>query len=122
MLFRNMELDFDIFDAETADAYEAAAQQARDASVRNPEDTMGDAIRRQCGAVFDFFDELFGDGFHKELFGDRTNLVECVDVYSEFNKAVSAQKARLDAAVADAMGASVTTLPNRAARRASVRK
>ena len=121
MQFRNMELDFDIFDAETADAYEAAAKRTKAAAVKKSEETLGDAIRRQCNAVFDFFDDLFGDGFHRELFGEKTNLIECIEAFREFVKAVNDQKSTLNKMLADVTAENDSAAPNRAARRAAAR-
>lgn len=121
MIFKDMELDFDIFDAETADAYEAAVKKIRTAAVKKPGETMGDAIRRQCNATFDFFDDLFGDGFHKDLFGEKTNLMECISTFREFVKAVDAQKGALDALMQEVAADNASAAPNRAARRAASR-
>ena len=72
--FRDIELDFDIFDADQAELYENALSMFQQACDELPEDgTLSAKIRRQCALVFDFFDDLFGDGFHKEIFGDKTN-------------------------------------------------
>lgn len=114
MKFRDKELDFDLFDADTAEAYEAAVDAVQEANANAPKgETLSQTIRRQCAIVFDFFDDLFGDGFHKELFGERTNLLECTDAFAEFMAAVDAQKAQLDERIGKAT-------PNRAARRAAV--
>jgi len=121
MLFKDMELDFDIFDAETADAYEAAVKKTKAAAVKKPGETLGDAIRRQCNAVFNFFDDLFGDGFHKDLFGEKTNLMECIGTFREFVKAVDAQKGALDALMQEVTADNTAAAPNRAARRAAVK-
>lgn len=121
MQFRNMELDFDIFDAETADAYEAAAKRTKAAAVKKSEETLGDAIRRQCNAVFDFFDDLFGDGFHRELFGEKTNLIECIEAFRDFVKAVDAQKSTLGKMLSEMTSEAEVAAPNRAARRAAAR-
>ena len=120
MVFKDMELDFDIFDAETADLYEEAVKTTRDAAVKKAGETLGDAIRRQCNAVFHFFDILFGDGFHKELFGERTNLMECIETFRDFVKAVDEQKAALDTMMKE-VEADTATAPNRAARRAALK-
>ncbi|MEG0764405.1 MAG: DUF6673 family protein [Pseudoflavonifractor sp.] len=119
MLFKNIELDFDIFDAETADAYEAAVTATRDAAVKVTGETLGDAIRRQCAAVFCFFDDLFGEGFHKDLFGERTNLMECINTFREFIQAVDAQKAVLETTMQEVTAEGAA--PNRAARRAAIK-
>lgn len=116
--FRDMELDFDLFDADTADDYEAAVEQVRETAVKVEGERLGDAIRRQCNAVFVFFDDLFGEDFHKELFGDKTNLTDCVLAFQDFVKAVDEQKKELDTLVA---GSAPASTPNRAARRAANR-
>lgn len=117
MLFHDIELDFDIFDADTADAYEEAVRETQAMAVKKEGETLGTSIRRQCGAVFTFFDSLFGDGFHKELFGERTNLLECIGIFREFVQAVDEQKKALDTMMAE-VGAG-RGAPNRAARRAA---
>jgi len=119
MIFKDMELDFDIFDAETADLYEDAVKTARDEAVKKAGETLGDAIRRQCNAVFNFFDTIFGGGFHKELFGPRTNLIECIGTFRDFIKAVDEQKAALDTMMKEVEAD--TAAPNRAARRAALK-
>lgn len=121
MLFRNMEVDFDIFDADTAEDYEAAVEQARAENVSVPGETLATAIRRQCGAVFTFFDAVLGEGAHKDIFGERTNLIECLEAFREFVKAVDEQKAKLNTMLAEveAETASAAPAPNRAQRRAS---
>lgn len=119
MIFKDMELDFAIFDAETADLYEEAVKTARDEAVKKAGETLGDAIRRQCNAVFNFFDTIFGEGFHKELFGPRTNLMECIGTFRDFIKAVDEQKAALDTMMKEVEAD--TAAPNRAARRAALK-
>lgn len=120
MLFHDIELDFDIFDADTAEAYEEAVRETQAMAVKKEGETLGASIRRQCGAVFTFFDALFGDGFHKELFGERTNLLECIGIFREFIQAVDEQKKTLDTLVAEVKAGHGAT-PNRAARRAAAR-
>lgn len=118
MRFRNMEVDFDIFDAESAEDYEMAVKQARAESVSVPGETLAATIRRQCGAVFTFFDTVLGEGAHKEIFGERTNLIECLEAFREFVKSIDEQKAKLDTMLAE-VEAETAPAPNRAQRRAS---
>jgi len=118
MLFRDMELDFDIFNADDAELYEQAAKEAQKTAVKKQGETLADAIRRQCRGVFQFFDTLFGDGFHRELFGERTNLMECIGAFREFVQLVDEQRGALSDLMAQ-VEAEGGTAPNRAARRAS---
>lgn len=110
MMFREKELIFDIFDADTAERYETATQGVETASVKIEGERLSEGIRRQCAAVFAFFDALFGVGFHKNLFGERTNLIECLDAFAEFVALASAQQS----AVNDRLN---KYRPDRAARR-----
>lgn len=96
MRFRNMELDFDLFDAEAAEAYEAALERVASLARGPAEERLSESIRRQCALVFDFFDELFGEGFHRRIFGGRANLTDCLDAFEEFASAADAQRETLD--------------------------
>lgn len=93
MKFRDLELDFDIYDAENAEAYETALKAVTEECAKTVQgEGLADGIRRQCGAVFAFFDSLFGEGFHRELFGDRTNLRDCLEAFKEFIDLAAPQK------------------------------
>lgn len=121
MVFRNIEVDFDIYDADTAEVYEGAVQAVLDSAVPKEGESLADGIRRQCNTVFAFFDTLFGDGFHKELFGQRTNMMECLQAFKEFLELVSKQREQLTALTAEIQSAQMAA-PNRAARRAAPRR
>lgn len=121
MVFRNIEVDFDIYDADTAEVYEGAVQTVLESAVPKEGESLADGIRRQCNTVFAFFDTLFGDGFHKELFGQRTNMMECLQAFKEFLELVSKQREQLTALTAEIQSAQ-TAVPNRAARRAAPRR
>ena len=97
MKFKGLELDFDIYDADQAEAFETALNRVREECARKPPDeTLSGSIRRQCEAVFDFFDDLFGDGFHQEVFGTKTNLIECLSAFGEFTDLVNERKRDLE--------------------------
>lgn len=40
-------------------------------------------IRSQCIAVFEFFEEAFGAGTAKKIFGESVNLKVCIDAYAD---------------------------------------
>jgi hypothetical protein len=119
MTFHDLELEYDIFDADTAEAYEQAARQVGQDAAKVAGEGLADNIRRQCKAVFTFFDTLFGEGFHRELFGERTNLMECLSAFREFTKLINEQRGALDALVAEVN--EERAAPNRATRRAIAR-
>lgn len=110
MVFKGFEIDFDIYDADTAESYENALKSIKAMTGKKPGESNGDCIRRQCACVFNFFDALFGSGFHKQLFGDKTNLLECLTVFKEFNDAVKQQHTAVDALAAEMKSDNITAL------------
>ena len=96
MIFRGMELNFSIFDADDAERYEKALKQLRAGSGARTGEGLAAATRRQCRLIFDFFDNLFGDGFHKEVFGDSCNLLECVEAAKELMLAIREDSVRVN--------------------------
>ena len=109
MVFRNIEVDFDIYDADTAEVYESAVQTVLENAVAKEGESLADGIRRQCNTVFAFFDTLFGDG---------TNMMECLQAFKEFLELVSKQREQLTALTAEIQSEHTA---NRAARRAARR-
>lgn len=79
---KNVELEFDIYDLENAEKYEAQVERMREvAEAAKGEKSLAKTIKTQCGAIFEFVDTLFGEGTANKLFGGKTNLVECANVY-----------------------------------------
>ncbi len=116
MLFRDMEFDFDIYDAEAAEDYEreAKALQAHSSDGIRKGESLSDYIKRQCEAIFAFFDNLLGEGTHRELFGDRVNLRVALETLQEFRDIVEGQM--------KALPGHAKTEPNRETRRAGSRR
>ena len=56
---------------------------------------QSELIRAQCTAVFNFFDEVFGDGTAKKVFGKSVNLTTCLNAYEDIIKAVNALGVKL---------------------------
>lgn len=120
MKFRDLEVEFNIFDADDAEVYELAIKKVQDGAKKEPNETLSGAIRRQCNNVFTFFDDLFGEDFHKDIFGETTNLLECVSAFSDFVKGIDEQKKELDALTSEIANIKTDSVVNRAARRAVV--
>lgn len=89
----NTQLEFDTLDADTMAGYELAL-----AKVEAVDETVlkglkaSESIRKQCHAIFDFFNEIFGQGTDKQLFGERTNLGICMDAFSQVIDEAAAQQ------------------------------
>ena len=75
----DVELELDLMDADMAEKYEKAYRKMQRDVANIPKNlSLADSIRKQCNLVFCFFDEVFGQGASKKIFGNRTNLRECI--------------------------------------------
>ena len=75
----DVELELDLMDADMADKYEKAYRKMQRDVASIPKNlSLADNIRKQCNLVFYFFDEVFGQGTSKKIFGNKTNLRECI--------------------------------------------
>lgn len=95
MIINNIELpDIDVSDALVMERYEAAHDKVAE-KMKNL-DTNGkrrsELIRIQCEAVFEFFEDVFGEGAAKKVFGESVNLTICLNAY----EAVVVEVNRLD--------------------------
>lgn len=84
MIINNVELpDIDVSDALVMENYEAAHDKV--AEKMNNLDVNGkrrsELIRIQCEAVFEFFEDIFGEGTAKKVFGESVNLTTCLNAY-----------------------------------------
>ena len=83
------ELDFDICDFDTVQRYEQGLQKLQNLSVK--EKARSGVIREHCEAVNAFFDDLFGEGTAKALFGGKYNLTRCLDAIRTLQDSVQEQ-------------------------------
>ena len=75
----DVELELDLMDADMAEKYEKAYRKMQRDVANIPKNlSLADSIRKQCNLVFYFFDEVFGQDTSKKIFGNRTNLRECI--------------------------------------------
>lgn len=83
------EVELDFMDADEMDRVEAALNrvQSRNTAVSYEGMTQSQAIRTQCGIIFDFFDDVFGEGTHKRIFGGKCNLAQALSAFQAFNTA-----------------------------------
>lgn len=85
MIINNIELDveFDMYDLETAEKFENALDKINnfkeDKTLK-----LSEQIKVQCNLVFNFFNELLGEGTDKKIFGNKTNLKVCMETFGDF--------------------------------------
>ena len=100
MKINNVELeDVDIFDVDTAEKYELAVKKVQEEAAASKliEDiSLSAMIRKQCSAVFDCFNTIFGEGTDKKVFGQKVNLMTCLKAFEELIVNVNEQKKELE--------------------------
>ena len=75
----DVELDLYLMDADLAEKYEKAYRKMQKDVENIPKNlSLAESIRKQCKLIFNFFDEVFGEGTSKKIFGNKTNLRECI--------------------------------------------
>ena len=97
MKINNVELkDIDIYDLEVAETWEKIKNEA----VSLEDEVKGlsavESIRFQCNFVFDAFNKLFGPGTDKKVFGDRVNLIVCLDAFQELANNLDKSASRIE--------------------------
>lgn len=102
--------DLDIFDLEVAGKYENALKNVEDMNEKVKGMTVAESIRTQCNAVFNVFNELFGKGTDKKVFGNKVNLLTCLKAFEELALQMNEQKTEIEKITSKYS-------PNRAARR-----
>lgn len=111
MIVNNVELaDLDLMDLEVAEKYEKALNDIQKLGENVQGLSMVESIRTQCGAIFDVFNTMFGEGTDKKVFGDKVNLLTCIKAFEELVNQMNYNKAEIER---------ITNKysPNRAARR-----
>ena len=74
-----VELEFNLMDADIAEKYEKAYRKMQKGATNIPNNlSLAESIRKQCKLIFNFFDEVFGEGTSEKIFGNKTNLRECI--------------------------------------------
>lgn len=111
------EFELDFLDADEMERVEAAIERVESRNKIEAYDgmTQSQVIRSQCGIIFDFFDEVFGEGAHDRIFKGKCNLVMALNSFEEFIKAK-------DSSVSEVKAISDKYNPNRAQRRAEQRQ
>ena len=119
MLINGVELeDLDFMDADVAERYEFACENVvKDmAEISNKKNLRNsEAIRLECESVFKFFNTVFGEGTDKKVFGDKVNLMTCIEAFEEVKDYQSAKEKELSE-YASKLKSKYS--PNRAQRRA----
>lgn len=92
MIINNMEIgELDIFDADSSEKYENTIDKVVKEAQESKGMKLSSAIRKQCNAVFNCFNELFGEGTDKKIFGEKVNLLDCLKAFNQLKDGISKQ-------------------------------
>ena len=112
MKIRNIEVEFDFLDADDMERFENEARKViAECEVQKKQKmSYSQMIRKQCGIIDVFFNNVFGEGTSEKLFGNKCNLNDHITAFEEIVKEKETQQKSI-----------VSTLeryqPNREARR-----
>ena len=114
----SVELEYDILDLDEMERYYDVTDRITEELQRAAENERPvDRLRRICQSALEGFDELFGAGTAREIFGDRTRVD---DIMLGYTAMVNAMNDAMSAGTAEINAAMQAAPRNRAARRAQV--
>lgn len=92
MLINNVELpDIDVYDVDIMEKYETASENLT--NYKAPEGgTTSEQWRQECLAIFSVFNQLWGEGSDKLVFGDTMNIKTCWKAMGELFEEIIRQK------------------------------
>ena len=67
--------------ADTAEKYDECMKDMQGIKDKVANMSVGESIRYQCTAVFNVFNDIFGEGTDKKIFGDKVHLGKCLDAF-----------------------------------------
>ncbi len=74
--------EFDLMDADNAELFNRATAALEEKEKHGKEVTgLGNIIRYSCDMVYEFFDDIFGEGTAEKMFGKDYNLRTCSEAY-----------------------------------------
>ncbi len=99
MKILDVEIDFDLFDADQVEKFEIEAKKVLEASKTTKiEDlSFSEALRAECQIVEDFFDNVFGRGISDKLFKGKKNLTEHIKAFEEIVSEKARKQTELEA-------------------------
>ena len=88
------EFEIDFYDVDTMEKIENGMENVSKAIKENnviKTQKTSTAIRKICNIIFNFFDNVLGEGASKEIFGNKTSLTICIKAYEDFINAKKEQ-------------------------------
>ncbi len=84
LVINGIELELNIFEATQAELFEQANERVLEERDKvNDIPGLSGKIKLYCDIVYDFFDDVFGDGTANSIFEGRQNMLECLEAYMD---------------------------------------
>lgn len=84
LVINGVELELNIFEANQAEMFEDANKRVLEESRKVVNTSTGsESIKLFCDVVYDFFDDVFGEGTGDQVFEGRLDMLECLEAYTE---------------------------------------
>ena len=98
MVINNVELeDLDIFDLDVFEKFQNELEKVKNGAEEAAKiPKVSDAMRQQCKLVFECFNNLFGEGTDKKVFGNKVNLLTCLKAFEELVQKINEQKGEVE--------------------------
>jgi hypothetical protein len=98
MKINGYELEVDFTDADFIDKIEKYAKEVSEQVelTKRKEMGMAEFIRKECEIVRNFFDNVFGKGTAKKIFGNKYSLSICISTFQQFIEAKLSQQKELE--------------------------
>lgn len=110
LTINGVDLNFNLYDYETAANYESALAMIQNNSAAKG--SLAETIKAQCELVFEFFDTVFGAGTAEQVFAGKYDFKVCTEALGDVINNAKAQ-------TQDYHNLVNRYAPNRAARRAA---
>lgn len=85
MKLKDIEVNFSFSDADDLERLENSARKVKEkaSEYEKKELSVSEAIREECKLINEFFDEVFGNGISKQLFNNKNDLKEHIDLFED---------------------------------------
>ena len=118
MKLGNIEVEFSFTNAQDIERFEKGAKKVAQmaSSYQKRELSLSETITKECEVIEDFFDEVFGSGISKKIFGEKKDLKEHMELFSDVVNAKVAQTKDIQN-LYDGLKDNFKYMPNRETRR-----
>ena len=123
MKLKDLEVDFSFTDADCLERLEKASKKVQEEAKEHKKEEMSlsEAIRKECGIINNFIDEVFGEGIAEKVFKGKNDLQEHMELFTDImNAKIEMTKATQN--LYDNLEYKAKYMPNRETRRHNNKK